>query len=351
MNLEGALLAFCNPLLDVSANVDKAFLAKYGLKENDAIILEDGETGPLSGLFEDLIASYPVSYLPGGAGQNTARAAQWLLPPRTTVYIGCVGKDDNGRKLKEISEGDGVVVEYMEVEGEPTGRAAALINGTSRSLVAQLGAASRYHRDHLLEAALQKRIDSARLIYITGFFLTTSPETIQHMATLAHEHGKALAMNLSAPFLSRAFKEPMLDALPYVDMLFGNESEALAFAGANHLGTEDTAEIARRLAEWPRASPDRKRLVVITHGPDPTLVTETGSSEIRSFPTPYIPAEEIVDTNGAGDAFVGGFLSQFIQGKGLEASITMGHKLAGFVIRAFGVIFPKERPAEFTVKF
>ncbi|MDG6100215.1 carbohydrate kinase family protein, partial [Alteromonas sp. ZYF713] len=37
-----------------------------------------------------------------------------------------------------------------------------------------------------------------------------------------------------------------------------------------------------------------------------------------------LPKEEIVDTNGAGDAFVGGFLSQFIQGKGVEASVTCG---------------------------
>ena len=31
-------------------------------------------------------------------------------------------------------------------------------------------------------------------------------------------------MNLSAPFLCQAFKKPMMEALPYVDILFGNES-------------------------------------------------------------------------------------------------------------------------------
>jgi len=31
-------------------------------------------------------------------------------------------------------------------------------------------------------------------------------------------------MNLSAPFLSQFFKEPMMETMPYVDILFGNET-------------------------------------------------------------------------------------------------------------------------------
>lgn len=40
-------------------------------------------------------------------------------------------------------------------------------------------------------------------------------------------------MNLSAPFISQFFKAPLLEALPYCDIIFGNESEAAAFAEAN----------------------------------------------------------------------------------------------------------------------
>ena len=31
-------------------------------------------------------------------------------------------------------------------------------------------------------------------------------------------------MNLSAPFVCELFDKPMMDALPYVDVLFGNET-------------------------------------------------------------------------------------------------------------------------------
>lgn len=34
-------------------------------------------------------------------------------------------------------------------------------------------------------------------------------------------------MNLSAPFLCQFFKKAMMDAIPYVDILFGNETVSL----------------------------------------------------------------------------------------------------------------------------
>ncbi len=40
-------------------------------------------------------------------------------------------------------------------------------------------------------------------------------------------------MNLSAPFLCQFFKAPMLECMPYCNVLFGNESEAAAFAETN----------------------------------------------------------------------------------------------------------------------
>jgi len=43
--------------------------------------------------------------------------------------------------------------------------------------------------------------------------------------------------------------------------------------------------------------------------------------------------EEIVDTNGAGDAFAGGFLGAFISGKTLDESVAAGHKLGGICVR------------------
>lgn len=49
-----------------------------------------------------------------------------------------------------------------------------------------------------------------------------------------------------------------------------------------------------------------------------------------------------MDTNGAGDAFVGGFLSQLAGGKGVEACIQAGNYAANVIIQRSGCTFPKE---------
>lgn len=71
-------------------------------------------------------------------------------------------------------------------------------------------------------------------------------------------------MNLSAPFICQFFKEPFHAALPYVDILFGNETEAVAFAKAHDFGTEDIPEIAKKLAAWEKKNAQRHRIVIIT---------------------------------------------------------------------------------------
>lgn len=60
---------------------------------------------------QELAARPDVQYIPGGAGQNTIRVAQWLLEvPHATTYFGCIGEDDFGRKMTEAAGKEGVNV-------------------------------------------------------------------------------------------------------------------------------------------------------------------------------------------------------------------------------------------------
>ena len=54
-------------------------------------------------------------------------------------------------------------------------------------------------------------------------------------------------------------------------------------------------------------------------GSDPVIVVEHG--KVLQFPVISLPNDKIVDTNGAGDAFVGGFLAQYVQDKPLETAV------------------------------
>lgn len=45
----------------------------------------------------------------------------------------------------------------------------------------------------------------------------------------ADAHHKLFCTNLSAPFICEFFGDKLMAAMPYVDYLFGNETEARAF--------------------------------------------------------------------------------------------------------------------------
>jgi len=49
------------------------------------------------------------------------------------------------------------------------------------------------------------------------------------------------------------FKATLLSALPYVDFLFGNETEAATFAETEGWETKDVAEIAKKVTSCPRS--------------------------------------------------------------------------------------------------
>ena len=72
----------------------------------------------------------------------------------------------------------------------------------------------------------------------------------------------------------------------------------------------------------------------------------TCRAQVQHFPAIALPQESLVDTNGAGDAFVGGFLSQLVAGKDLSECCRAGNFAAHVVIQRSGVTLP-EKPDGF----
>ncbi|XP_016907091.1 uncharacterized protein LOC107994612 isoform X1 [Apis cerana] len=331
---EGILLGMGNPLLDISATVDSNFLKKYDLNANDAILAEEKHKP----MYDELIELYKADFIAGGSVQNTMRVAQWFLgKPNIATYMGCVGMDKYSKILEDRARADGLNVRYQYTQKEPTGTCAVLITGNERSLCANLAAATCFSLSHIEETENKNLIEIAEYIYVSGFFLTVSPETIQVIAKHAFEKNKIFIMNLSAPFLCEYYKKPMLAALPYVDILFGNEVEADAFAKANDFQTTNRKEIALKLSQMEKINKKRQRIVIITQGPDNILVVK--DNIIKEFAAMRLPEEKVVDTNGAGDAFVGGFLAQFVQGRSIEVCVKCGIWAATQILQRSGCTY------------
>ncbi|KAF2749572.1 Ribokinase-like protein [Sporormia fimetaria CBS 119925] len=336
------LLCLENPLLDIQGVGNEQLLEKYGLKANDAILAEEKHMG----LYEDLMQNYDAKLIAGGAAQNTARGAQYILPEDSTVYIGCIGKDKYGDILKDICAKAGVRTEYRYDETTPTGRCGVIITGHNRSLCTDLAAANLYKLDHLKQPEVWKLVENAKFFYVGGYHLTVCVPAILALAEEAASKNKVFILNLSAPFIPQFFKDQLSQVLPYVDILIGNETEAASYAENNGLETKDVKEVAKALAKLPKKNTQRQRTVVFTQGTDPTIAAvakEGGDVEIKEVPVHAIPTDNINDTNGAGDAFAGGFVAGVVQGKPLETAIDMGQWLAKLSIQELGPSYPSPK--------
>uniref|UniRef100_A0A7N0V3M2 Adenosine kinase n=1 Tax=Kalanchoe fedtschenkoi TaxID=63787 RepID=A0A7N0V3M2_KALFE len=306
MGEEGILVGMGNPLLDISAIVDSQFLQKYDLKSNNAILAEDKHLP----MYDEMSSKPNVEFIAGGATQNSIKIAQWMLQiPGATSFIGSIGKDKYGEEMKKNAKLAGVNVHYYEDNNAPTGTCAVCVVGGDRSLVANLSAANCYKVEHLKQPENWALVEKAKYYYIAGFFLTVSAESIQLVAQHAAANNKVFSMNLSAPFICEFFRDVQEKALPYMDYVFGNETEARTFSKVHGWETDDVEEIAIKISQWPKASGTYQRITVITQGADPVVVAEDG--KVKKFPVILLPKEKLVDTNGAGISLYTNYMHAF----------------------------------------
>lgn len=336
------LVALGNPLLDLQVDVTAEYLAKYDLKDNDAILAEDKHLP----IYDEIINDASLKLVAGGAAQNTARAAQYILPKDSVVYFGSVGSDVYAEKLHEANKQYGLRTEYQVQKDVATGKCAALIYKSNRSLVTDLAAANHFKVDHLEKPDNWKLVENAKYFYIGGFHLTVSPPAIVKLGQHAAETNKVFALNFLAPFIAQFFKDPLDQALPYVDYVIANELEAAAYAESHGLDVDskDVTAIAKAIAKLPKANSKRDRTVVFTQGTDPTVTVTykqaSGDFEVETYPVHELAASKVVDTNGAGDAFAGGFIALLVQNKPLAKAVDVGQWAAALSIQQVGPTFP-----------
>ena len=212
-----------------------------------------------------------------------------------------------------------------------------------RALCANLAAACKYDIAHL-----RNNMDVVRqssLIYSTAFFITSCAEALHEVGQFASDNNIPMAFNLSAVFLLQFELANVTKALTHADYVFGNEDEAAAFATSQGKEGASLQEVAKMLATWEKSNSKRPRVAVVTHGSKPVIVaTQVPGSEevdVQEYPVAALSADQIVDTNGAGDSFVGGFLSQILQGKDVPTAIRAGIYLSSEIVQRSGCTFPE----------
>ncbi len=308
------VLTIGNALVDVLAHVSDEDLAAIGLEKGSWGMLDAGEA-------EDLYGRMPASVeISGGCAANTATGV--VSMGGSAAYIGKV-RDD---QLGEVFTHDitAVGVDYAipaATEGPPTGRCLILVSPDGqRTMRPYLGAA------HGLTPADvdPSLVASAEVTYLEGFLMDApgAKDAFDKAIDAAHGAGRQVAFSLSDVVAIDAHADAFLQLLQggAIDILFGNEAEALRLTGAASVD-----DAAKQVQGW-------CPLAALTLGADGSLIVTP--DELHRVAA--APVDRVVDTTGAGDLFAAGFLYGLTHGADPAECARLGGIAAAEIISHVG---------------
>lgn len=262
---------------------------------------------------------------PGGKGSNQAVAAG--RAGAATLFIGAVGRDVFADAAKKFYQAEGIGARWIVKPKQATGTAAILVNTAGQNeIVVALGASAELHpRD--VDAALFRGAQIVVCQHEANLPINA------HVFRLARKAGATTVLN---PAPMRPDFDPAV--LPLVDVLIPNETEFVALM--NRLPSASRKDFSTEpLHALPPAELHRLcrffgvATVIVTLG-------ERGCFVSQAHGHTSIPAHtgiKVVDTTGAGDAFVGGFAAGFVNYRGdVIAAARHGNTVAALSVTKFG---------------
>jgi adenosine kinase len=157
-------------------------------------------------------------------------------------------------------------------------------------------------------------VDPANAIAIVG------PGNIQDMADFAVRHQEMGIYSIFDPGQSLPIWEPenLARAIRQSNVLIANDYELEMILNRTGLSRADVANAVEH--------------VIVTKGADGAELTAKGDT-IR---VPVIPAENLVDPTGAGDAFRGGLIKGILSGESMERAVQMGTVCGHYAVQTQG---------------
>ena len=253
------------------------------------------------------------------------------------MLLGCIGSDSYGKMLTEALREVNVEPVLEKKEDILTSRCAVAVHLKERCLIPEIRASTMLSMEFVQQNL--NDILRASIFLIEGYFVIEKYDIILKLAEDFAKLNKTIAFTLSAVFMVEAFRDRILEISNKSHIIFCNNEEAEALTKNTSENFEEISEdIHKMLAPL-------DRILVITCGKNPVVISKYNYAEkkldflLKSY-VYNVSDEEIVDTNGCGDSFVGGFLSQYIQGKSLEICARAGNWASSVIIRNVGCTYP-----------
>lgn len=310
------LIGVGNPIMDLLAHVDDAFLRTHVAGDKGGMILVDHDD--IAALVHKVGGQ--VAMMPGGSAANATLGAA-RLGLRTT-YLGKIGGDPTADAYLgnfTAAGGDGSRFKRATL---PNGRCLSLVTPDGqRTLRTHLGAAMTLHPDEITVADFA----GARHAHIEGYLLF-NPALADKVVATARAAGCTLSIDLASFEVINVARDWILGQLRQgVHVVFANEDEA----GALFQRRDDYAQFAREIAAF-------GGIAAVKMGKDGAWIAR-GSELHRIAP---VRAERVVDTTGAGDAWAAGFLYGHLRGASLPAAGAIGSILGSETVQYLGAAIP-----------
>ncbi|MCQ2003266.1 ribokinase [Rhizobium sp. NRK18] len=259
---------------------------------------------------ETLIGS-GFSLGPGGKGSNQAIAA--AKAGGKVTFISRVGNDPFGDMALAAYDAAGVKANVMRMDGVSTGAAFIFVNEDNgdNAIIVAPGAAGMIGKEDV--DANRAEIEGAAI------FMTQLEQPIEaaiHGLTIAKKAGVTTIFN---PAPAQALPDGIY---PLCDFIVPNEVEAAGIVGHDVDTDEQAVKAADTLLKRGAKG------VVITLGGRGALYHTAGHSEF----VPAFSVGKVVDTTGAGDAFLGGFATAIAEGRAAIDAVRFGAATAGIAV-------------------
>jgi sugar/nucleoside kinase (ribokinase family) len=241
--------------------------------------------------------------------------------------VGYVGDDTYGQLVLRRLQACGVNTDSMTVAPQhKTGLTVALARGGDRSMLTYGGTINAVSPDDVSDAFLQ----SGRHLHYGSYYLLTR---LLPVSADIVRRAKAFGLSVSIDTNWDPDEEwdgGLRDVLSQADLFMPNEREALAIAGRESIeGALDA------LSEY-------VPLAAVKLGSRGALVAR--GEERYSVPTE--PADQVLDTIGAGDSFDAGFIAGWLRGLELSQCAAIGNYCGRATTQARGGIAGQVRLAD-----
>ncbi|MFF1876315.1 ribokinase [Leifsonia sp. NPDC058230] len=231
----------------------------------------------------------------GGKGANQAFAASRIADDDVVVHlVACVGRDEEGQSLTAELNASGVDTTYVTAVDAPTGLAMIQVAADGENTIVVVPGAN-----HLWPAGSVRSVPLAA-DDIVVCQLETPLDVVAEIGAHARASGARLVVN-AAPYDARA-----AEIVRSADIVVVNEGEAAGFLGVEAFDAELLAGSASIGGE-----------VIVTLGGSGSLLR--GFDGLLATVDAF--AVDVVDTVGAGDAFVGGLVAALAGGDSVREAV------------------------------